>query len=41
MTYHLSLLFYLEHPKAKDIIMADSTRTDIDKQSNPISSKGL
>ena len=32
MTYRLSLLFYLDHPKAKDIIMADSTRTDIDKQ---------
>ena len=32
MTYRLSLLFNMDHPKAKEIIMADTTRTEIDKQ---------
>ena len=32
MAYRLSLLFRLDHPQAVDIIMRDTSRTDIDKE---------
>ena len=32
MTFRLSLLFHLAHPRAKEIIQADTSRTNIDKE---------